>query len=47
LAPWLGSDRIAAVYAPTAWKMMKPKLVIPATPNCWLRPRQAMMSTPA
>src|SRR5215469_14477644 len=25
--------------------MMNPKLVTPATPNCWLRPRQAIAST--
>jgi hypothetical protein len=26
--------------------MMKPKFVTPAMPNCWLRPRQAIASTP-
>jgi len=40
--PWIG-----AAYPPAAWKMMKPKLVTPATPNCWFRPRQAMASTAA
>jgi hypothetical protein len=39
--------RSAAAYPPAAWKMMNPKLVTPAIPNCWLSPRQAMASTAA
>ena len=42
-----GAYTAAILSLPAAWKMMKPKFVNPATPNCWLRPRHAMMSTPA
>ena len=47
LALSLGSESTAAAYAPAAWKMMKPKFVIPAIPNCWESPRHAIASTPA